>query len=704
MPAKFSVRDMFFRLPKPMARWGWLLGLGALTGVLAGLAAAGLEYGLTRGSEFLIGRYTNLGRADVLAFRWELLLLPAAGGLASGLLVVWLCPKALGHGTDVLVRAFHREAGVLPLRGPAVRATAAIGVIACGGSAGPEGPIAALGAAIGSSIGRLLTLTPRERRIMLIAGCGAGVGAIFQCPLGGALFAAGILYRDPDFETDAIVPAFVASVVSYSVYMSFFGYGHHMLAHADRLVFAAPRELVPYLVLGPICALLCLVLRVCMRFVEHGAFHLLKLPRWLSPALGGLATGALACVLPQVMDGQYRFVQNAMDGTLLSGFESASWWWWVALFGSVAVAKCIATALTVGSGASGGLLGPIVFIGGVAGALVGALVEALVPGVFAADGENLRRALIPVGMAGVLSAGMRAPLASLVMVTEMTGSYGLIVPLMLVCVTSYVFGRRWGLNNEQVRSVAESPAHAGDALVHMLETWRVDDLMRRDWSETVQPSATLSEMVERIRPGTRPVFAVTDDGRIVGLISVPDIQRIMDLPGAAEAVIAKDMMTEDLTTVYPDDDVYHALTLMGRNNYVVLPVVSRHARRAYVGMLSREDIHLAIRRQATEMRKHLIDEHEGLSVIEYEEKLDQLVVGMSTDKPENIQRLLVPLQAVGRSLRESNFRQAFGVQVIAVEQPDGSIQCPPDIDAPLQTNQRLVAIMSEDSAERPTAD
>lgn len=678
-----------------MARWSRLFGVACLVGVLAGLAAAALEYGLHLGSRHLVGRFTDLGQAHVLSFRIELLLLPAVGGLASGVLVFLLCRVFKGHGTDLFVRAFHRQGGALPLRGPAVNATAAIGVISCGGSAGPEGPVAALGASIGSALARVLMLTPRERRLMLVAGCGAGVGAIFQCPLGGALFAAAVLYREPEFEADAIVPACVASVVSYSVYMSFWGYGKHLLAGAESLVFASPRELIPYAVLGGLCGLFSIIYRGCLRFVERKLIPSLRIPRLLSPLLGGLATGGVACLLPQVMDGQYVFIQNAMDGKLLGGFHAHSWWWWAALFGAVALAKCVATGLTLGSGASGGALGPGVFIGGAVGAFAGAVIEAVGPGIFTADPENLRRALIPVGMAGVLSASMRAPLASIVMVTEMTGSYGLIVPLMLVCVSAYVVGRRWGLNDEQVRTAADSPAHAGDVIVHMLEAWRVRDVMHERWPETVRPNTTLRELVELARPGGHPAFAVVDEGRVTGLISLTDIRHIMDQPGVSEAVIASDIMTEELETVRPDENVYRALTVMAARNHIVLPVIDP-ASGMFLGMLSREGIYAAVRTRLDYMRQDLLTEHKALLAIEHEETLHQLVAGVSIRKTDNLQRLFVPMEAVGRSLRESNFRREFGIQVIAVEMPDGSIQCPPDVDSPLETRQRLIAIVPED--------
>ena len=678
-----------------MTRWTRLLGIASLVGITAGLAAAGLKAGLHLGSAHLVGRFTGLGEAEIFSFRLGLLLLPALGGLAAGLLVHSLCPKLEGHGTDLLIRAFHRQGGDLPVAGPAVNAAAAVGVISCGGSAGPEGPIAALGAAIGSTLGKLFTLTPRERRIMLIAGCGAGIGAIFQCPLGGALFAASILYREPDFETDAIMPAFIASVVGYSVYMSFWGYGSHLLHDANTLVFSSPRELIPYAVLGPVCGVVVLIFRGCLKLVEHGLVRRLRVPRWLAPALGGLATGGLACLLPQVMDGQYFFIQNAMDGTLLGGFEERSWWWWAALFGAVTLAKCLATGFTVGSGSRGGVLGPSVFIGGAAGAFMGAVVAAIAPDTFAADPENLRRALIPAGMAGVLAASMRAPLASLVMVTEMTGSYGLLVPLMLVCVSAYVVGRRWGLNDEQVRSSLESPAHAGDVVVHLLELGRVREVMRRPWPEAVSPETTLREMVGLAKPGSQPVFAVVDRGHLQGLISVADLKNIMDEPGVSDVIIAADMMTPAPRTVHPDDDLYYALTLMARDNQIVLPVVTRFRDGEFLGMLTRADVYETVRADLEDMRGHLLREHKGLVAIDREETLHQLVTGASLGTSENVQRLFVPLQAVGRSLRESDFRRQFGVQIIAVEQPDGSIQCPPDVDCPLETKQRLIGVVSE---------
>jgi len=689
------VARLWERLPRPAARWSRRFLLGGIVGVLGGLAAATMDWGLHHGIDLLVGRFAHLSTPIVLQPQWAILLLPAAGGLLSGLIVRFFCPDApAGHGTNLLVRAFHRQFGEMPLRGPLVKAAAAVGVISCGGSAGPEGPIAAAGAAIGSSVGKRFGLRPRERRMLLVAGCAAGVGAIFRCPLGGALFATSVLYREEEFEADAIVPAFVASVLGYSTFMTLHGgLGEqvYLLRGATDLGFRNTIELLPYALLGPLCGLVSIFFSFCLHLVERLTASLRRLPRWFTPVLGGLATGGIACLLPQVMDSRYQFIQNSLTGFS----EATAAWPAVALFGGVVLAKCMATALTIGSGASGGVLGPSVFIGGVVGALLGAVLRVVAPSLIEANPE-LPAALIPVGMGGVLAAAMRIPLASIVMVCEMTGGYGLIVPLMLVCISSYVVGRRWGLNPEQVPTAAESPAHAGDAVVHLLESWQVEQLMLRDWSETVAPETPMRDLVERLRPGTQPTFAVIRENRLLGLISVSSFRRVTRLPGFAELVNAADLMTERFPSVCPDDDAYHALEVLRRGGHEVVPVVARPADGGppvWLGMLTRERIFEQLHRSIGEMQQLVLREHEGLAALTREGQIQQLMMGVFPTSRDLIQRLLVPMDVVGQSLRQADFRRRYHAQVIAIEQPDGSLQCPPDLDAPLTSGQRLLAVV-----------
>jgi CIC family chloride channel protein len=477
--------------------------------------------------------------------------------------------------------------------------------------------------------------------------------------------------------------------------MSFWGHGTHLLHGADSLLFVSPLELVPYLLLGTLCGLMALLFRVCLRSVDHVAFQRWNLPRWLSAGIGGLATGGVACLLPPVMDGQYTFIQNAMDGTFLGGFGEHSWWWWTMLFAAVAVAKCVATGFTVASGAPGGVLGPSVFIGGALGACVGSAIIAVAPEAFTDNPDNLRRALIPVGMAGLLSSSMRVPLAALVMVTEMTGSYGLIVPLMLVCFTSYMIGRRWGLSDDQVPSSAHSPAHAGDAVVHLLESETVATVMETHWPMTVHQNTTLHELIEKTELGTCPEFIVVENGRLEGVISILEIRELLESEAISQIIIASDIMTANPWTVHEEDSLYHALTIMTREKRVAVPVVKRGRDRVFVGMVTASNVHLAIKERLDRMGTHLLREHKELAAIESEQTVHHIATGASLGGIDAIQRLIVPVQVVGRSLREADFRRTFGIQVIAIEFPDGSIQCPPDVDSPLRTSQRLIAIVPQ---------
>jgi CIC family chloride channel protein len=681
---------------EPVARWGRMFLLSAVVGVLAGVAAALLEMGLQHGSDALIGRFAFVGEGRVGLFKWGVLLLPVVGGLASGIVVNWLCGRDREHGTNQYIAAFHRRGGVLPLRGPAVKATAAVGVIASGGSAGPEGPIAALGAAIGSSIAGAFKLSPRLRRVLLVAGCGGGVGAIFQCPLGGALFAASVLYREPEFDADSIVPAFVASVLSYSTFIAFPNMGGHMLEGADHLRFSAAWELLPYLLLGLVCGVLSIFYYKCMRVVGSGTQAAARIPRWLAPAIGGLVVGVLGCALPQIMDGRYHFIQNAMDGRLFTFVETSgrSWWAWALLFGGVAVVKCAATAFTVGTGGAGGLLGPSVFIGGAAGAFVGALLEAVLPGAFP---ENLRASLVAVGMAGVLAASMRIPMAAIVMVTEMTGSYGLIVPLMLVCVVAYIIGRRWGLNDAQVRSGAESPAHAGDVLVHMLEGMRVGDVMERAWPYQAQACNSLTQLLSPLPVSSRPVFVVLDEGRLAGVITGGDIGHVLSQPGLSSLFIASDIMRTNVAMVEPEQTLYQALGLCKQTGAEVLPVV-RGEGHEYLGVLRRQAIHEAVRGRFEELRGLLHQEHGELAALQEDAQLYQLVLGVAGTQADTIQRIPVPPEVLGKSLRETDFRKKYLAQVIGIQGADGKLVCPPDVDMPLTPDQILLVIRHENGA------
>jgi CIC family chloride channel protein len=670
-----------------LGRFGGTLALAMLAGVLAGLAAAALHAALHAATPLLVGRFADLGGPAILRVRPEILFLPALGALASGLFVQGLLRIPPGHGTHQLVHAFHRRDGVLPLPGPAARAAACVGVIACGGSAGPEGPIAGLGAAIGSTLGRALELTPRARRVLLVAGCAAGVGAIFRCPLGGALFACSILYRRPELEASALVAAFIASAVGYASFSSFTGFGGFLIADADRLAFASALELPVYVALGVFCGAAAIVLSTLTKRSEAAFAALRSVPLWLRPALGGLAAGALACALPQVMDGEYRTIRNVLDGSFFAGAERGPAAWALLLFALV-LAKALATAFTVGSGAAGGVLGPSLWIGGCVGAALGAASEWLVPGALP---EAVKSALIPVGMGGVLAAALRTPIAAIVMVMEMTGGYGLIVPLMVVCMSAYLVCARHGLIDEQVPGSADSPAHAGDAVVGLLERARVHEAMRGVWPATVERATKLARVVEALPAGDAPLAVVLERGRPVGVIAVAELRDALGAEELPAVGIAADVMTTAFPTLDPDDSLYEALTRLERSGADALPVADGRDG-AFLGVLTRAAVHERVVGQLAHLREQLLREHAGLAAFEEQSQLVHLLSGLPAAEAGTVARIPVDAALVGRSLGEVDFRRTRGGIVLAIQTADHRTISPPDPARPLRADDRLVVL------------
>ena len=330
-------------------------------------------------------------------------------------------------------------------------------------------------------------------------------------------------------------------------------------------------------------------------------------------------------------------------------------------------------------------------MGGAVGAGMGYLLEALFPGAFP---EPFRRSLIPVGMAGVLSASLRTPLAAIVMVTEMTGSYGLIVPLMLVSMISYLLGRRWGVYAEQVGSPHDSPAHAGESMISHLETLRVKDIMDEMWPYVVGPDKTLPELVSLMTRGARPTFAVVDGPHLMGVIRPAKIASVADEGTSSRVLAAKDLVKLDTKVVYVEDDLYSTLELFRRLAVDVLPVVDGREG-DYRGMLSRDAILKALRKRLADQRYHLLREHAGLNALAEESLIEGLLSEISGHVQGEVHRMGVPSDVSGKSLKESGFRERYESHVIAIQKTTGELITAPDPDQVIDKEDVLIVFKDD---------
>lgn len=577
----------------------WIL-LGAIAGLASGLGAVLFHVVLEHVSSFL--------QHDLASFypppaggegseappdagpprRWLLVVLPVIGGLVSGWLVFRFASEAEGHGTDALLRAFHRLRGEIRGRIPIVKSVASILTIGAGGSAGREGPIAQVGAGLGSAIGSRLRLSNRDRRLIMLAAAAGGIGAIFRAPLGAALFVTEVLYRDVDFEFEAIVPSVISSIVAYSVFVAFFPEMERLFHVPDTLRFANPLELVPYAGLAVLLALAGLVwVRVFYGGRDH-VFRRIRVPTFLKPAIGGLGLGILGWFLPQILAQGYGWVQQAIDGHLA-----------VTTMFLLAGGKILATTLTISSGGSGGVFGPSVFIGAMLGGAYGYLLHEWLPGLVQNPG-----AYVLVGMAGFFAGVAKVPIASLIMVCELSGGYELIVPLMLVCVLAFLFSRNWTLYEEQVATILDSPAHLGDFVQDVLADMTVDSILDRERPvETIPETATLRQILARVADSEVDAFPVVDaSGRLCGMILLRDLRAAFHETASDALVIARDLATEQVLTVTATDDLNRALRALTLRNVDEIPVIDSEDSRRVVGLVSRRDLIAAYDERVRELR------------------------------------------------------------------------------------------------------
>src|SRR5271170_5319780 len=355
------------RPPPPMQLLGKTLLRAALVGVAAGLVGSFFFAGVELVQRLVLERWCGYvplraageriaGDVAETPFRpWLVWLMPAVGALGAGFLSRF-APETRGGGSDAVIEAFHSHKGVVRRRVPLVKALASILTLGFGGSGGREGPTMQMGGSIGSVIGQYLHVTERERRVLLVAGTAAGMAAVFRTPLGAALLAVEVLHRD-DFETEALVPSVLASVVAYSVFISIFG-ETTLFAHAAKYPFV-PAHLPLYVALAVVISLVASTFLSVLRTVQQYAARL-PVPEWCRPAVGGLVLGMAAT--PVILFVGMQLGRGGMGLGILGGgygaaqvaITGASWlpggWRGVELLLLLGFAKILATSLTIGTG------------------------------------------------------------------------------------------------------------------------------------------------------------------------------------------------------------------------------------------------------------------------------------------------------------------------------------------------------------------
>ncbi|NQV28114.1 MAG: chloride channel protein [Rhodopirellula sp.] len=553
------------------------------------------------------GEHSFFARGETPFSPWLLVGVSVAGGLASGVIVYSLAPEAEGHGTDAAIDSFHNKGGAVRACVPFVKTMASALTIGTGGSGGREGPIAQIGSGFGSYLATRLKMSSRDRRIMLAAGMGAGVGAIFRAPLAGALFAAEVLYSEAEFEADVIVPATMASIVAYMVYclslppdirfQPLFGNDLHY-------GLSSPLEMLPY---GAMAIVLVIGAAIYVRtfYGVHNAFKKLPGPPHVRPALGALLTAVSGLGLWLAFDHNNHALAVLATGygtlqiTLLDASDIG-----VPLLLAIAGVKILTTSFTIGSGGSGGVFGPSMVIGGCLGAAVGVAFHELWPEVVTRP-----EPFALVGMAGFFAGAANTPISTIIMVSEMTGDYSLLLPTTLCSTLCFVLARRWKLYEKQVPSRLQSPAHRGDFIIDLLEGIKVEEVYRADLKQIHIPEGMpLEQIVHRVAENHQHFYPVEDAaGRMVGIFSTDDVREYLYDDSIWKLANARDVMIANYLYVLPQDDLNTALERFTQLNIDELPVLADAESRRLIGMLRRKETIGFYNRRLIEEKRSLED-------------------------------------------------------------------------------------------------
>jgi chloride channel protein, CIC family len=607
---------------------------------------------------------------------WVLVLLPALGGLVAGLVIRVFAPEARGHGIPEVMEAVALRGGVMRRRTAAVKITASAVTLGSGGSAGQEGPIVQIGAVLGSAIGQALRVPGRQLRTLVGCGAAAGLAATFNAPIAGAIFAAEVIVGD--FAVAQFSPIVISAVVATVLSRWFLGNYPSFVVPPWELV--SPFELVAYGVLGVLAGLVAVAFMRAVYGVEDG-FARTRLPVWLKPAVGGLAVGVIALAVPRVMGVGYQTVDDVLSG----GFG----FWTIGL---LLLAKLVATSITIGSGGSGGVFAPAIYLGAMAGGLLGTLVHAWFPASTASSG-----AYALVGMGAVVAATSHTPISAILILFEITQRIEIIPPLMTACVVSTLVATR--IERESIYTLKLKRSGIDLELrapANPLKSLYVSEVVDRS-PEVVPESASFEAMLDLIvRSPHTEFFVVNARGELQGSISLAELRRmLLEREYLRSVVVAGDLVVSDHATVTADDDLDVAMQILDRENVDEVAVVDPAAPKKLAGSVHKRDVIHAWNQEL--LRRDLAG---GIgSTLAAAPRVHEVELGDDFV----VREVQAPHSVAGRSLAALDLRARTGALILLVRRPSAGrgavIRVPTPADR-IEDGDVLIAAGSREALER----
>ena len=655
-----------------------MVAAAVVCGLGGGLGAVALHNLIHFAQVVFFGAQDTFLSAVEAAPSWRRILAPTVGGLIVGPLVYFFAREAKGHGVPEVMKSILLRGGAIRPRVVVVKAMSAAITIGSGGSAGREGPIVQIGAALGSALGQALRVSTTQLRTLVGCGAAAGIAAAFNAPIAGALFAVEVLLGD--FGVPQFSPIVIASVVATIVSRLMLGDSPAFEVPGHELV--SPFELLPYMAVGVVAGLVAIAFIRTLDWFETFFDGLAMPPEFLKASCGGIVVGVVGLWFPQVFGSGSDTIHAALTGNLAP-----------ALLGALLLAKVFATSVTLSSGGSGGVFAPSLFLGAMTGGFLGTFIHQIFPTYTASSGAY---ALVTMG--AVVAATTHAPITAIIIIFELTGEYLIIPPLMAACVVSTLVATR--LHEDSIYTIKLRAAgidiHKQDD-PNVMRTVLVRDIVDRS-PETISGSASFSEVLDLVLASHHNEFFVLDGkGEMIGAISLQEVRRLItESEDLKDIAVAADLVDTNRPTVHMDENLDVLMQLFSHADFDGLAVVEDDNPRKLIGIVRQRDL-IHARNEAILERDLAGSVSSSVSVIG---QVRQVNIGDGYV----IQEIPAPHSFLGQTVRQLAIRPRFGVQVVFVRSSAGSDGTRhlvvPHADTQINEGDTLIVAGSKEAADR----